>query len=104
VIDLKRSARRFTAAVGVDDAMGKNGSVEFRVLGDGQLLWTSGVVRGGEQAKPIDVDLTGVSILQLLASDGGDGNAQDHSDWADAQLEMIGDQRPEAIDPATITN
>src|ERR1700683_1334571 len=47
-LDLRKQATRFTAFVGVDAEAGKNGSVEFRVKGDGKLLWTSGVMHGGE--------------------------------------------------------
>jgi alpha-galactosidase len=87
-VNLDGKGRRFTAKVGVDDAANGAGSVEFQVIGDGRTLWTSGVMRGGQAAKPVDVDLTGVKLLALRVTDGGDGNGNDQADWADFQLVM----------------
>ncbi|HEX7655307.1 MAG TPA: alpha-galactosidase [Verrucomicrobiae bacterium] len=85
-LDLAANARAFEAQVGVNDSAGKQGSVEFVVTGDGQPLWSSGVMRGGEPAKPVKVDLTGIKILELLVTEGGDGAGSDHADWADARI------------------
>ena len=85
-----RGATRFTAWVGVDDEMrGHPGSVEFQILGDGRLLWRSGVLRVGTPAARADVSLKGVSFVQLVVTDGGDGIDSDHADWADARIEGI---------------
>jgi alpha-glucosidase len=32
------------------------------------------------------VDVTGVRMLRLLVTDGGDGRDFDHADWTDARL------------------
>ncbi|MGH7994537.1 MAG: NPCBM/NEW2 domain-containing protein, partial [Limisphaerales bacterium] len=64
-VKLDGGAKRFTAEVGVDDSAGGQGSVEFIVLGDGKVLWRSGVLKGGEAAKPVDVDLVGIQTLIL---------------------------------------
>jgi len=80
-------AARFTAFVGVDDEPKTHpGSVEFQVLGDGRVLWRSGVMKTGDPARRADVDLAGVRVLELRATDGGDGIDSDHADWADAHL------------------
>jgi alpha-galactosidase len=97
-VNLDRKATRFTAEVGVDDGAGKQGSVEFIVSGDGKILWRSEVIRGGRAAIPVTVDLTGVKILGLSVTDGGDGISDDHADWADANISMIdGAAKPSAI-------
>src|SRR5438034_3705848 len=71
-VDLKRGAKRFTASVGVDDEVrNSKASVEFEVLGDGQVLWTSELMKAGDPAKEVDVDLSGISLLTLLVNDGG---------------------------------
>jgi alpha-galactosidase len=89
---------RFTAQVGMDDnRKGLPGSVEFRVYGDGKLLYQSGVMRPGEPAKPVDLDLRGVKILLLKVTGAGDGIAHDHADLADAVFQVSG-ANPEAID------
>ena len=100
-IDLKGGSTRFTASVGIDGedgAIGNDGSVEFIVLGDGKELFRSGVMRGGQKAKSADVDLTGLKMLILRVTDGGDGNARDHGDWAEAVFQVAG-ARPETVPP-----
>ena len=94
VIDLKGSATRFTAKVGVDDEKNGQGSVEFHLIGDGKRLYDSGVVRGKQTAKEVDIDLTGVKKLILTVTDAGDGNSSDHADWAEAAIAYSG-ARPE---------
>jgi alpha-galactosidase len=85
-VDVGGNATRFIAQVGVDDSAGGQGSVEFIVSGDGKILWRSGLMTGGQAAMPVDVDLTDVRILGLRVTDGGDGESNDHADWADAKV------------------
>jgi alpha-galactosidase len=99
-LKLDGKARRFFARVGVDDSAAGQGSVEFCVMGDGKVLWRSGLMAGGQAALPVEVNLTGVRILGLRVSDGGDGSGSDHADWADAGLEMQADApKPGALAP-----
>jgi len=77
---------RFSAQVGIDDEVTQSGSVDFQVLGDGRPLAASGVRRSADPAATLTADLTGVRILTLRATDGGDGKNFDHADWADARL------------------
>ena len=88
-VGLGGNAARFTATVGVDDAAEKQGSVEFRVLGDGQLLWQSGLMKPGQTPKTLDVNLKGVKYLTLESSDGDDGISNDHANWAGAFFEGV---------------
>jgi alpha-galactosidase len=89
---------RFTASVGVDDEVGKQGSIEFQVTGDGKTLWESGVLHGGDPAKEVSVALDGVKLLILTVGDTGDGISYDHADWADARIVMK-EGKPEATAP-----
>ena len=87
VLDVRGKAMRLESLVGVDDEPKTyGGSVEFAVLGDGKTLWKSGVMKGGDSAKPVNVDLGGVKSLELRVTDGGDGNDSDHADWINARL------------------
>ena len=97
-IALGGTAERFTAMVGVDDEVGKNGSVVFKVTGDGKTLWDSGVLHGGDRAKDVSVALDGVKKLVLTVGDAEDGISYDHADWADARLVMK-EGKPEAVAP-----
>jgi len=97
-IDLKKSCRSFSAYVGVDDEVnGKIGSVRFRIYGDGRLLFNSGILKAGEQAKKVDIDLTGCKTLTLSVDPAGDNTSYDHADWADAMFVVAG-YDPIAID------
>ena len=96
-VDLSRGSQRFLAWVGVDDEVrGNIGSVEFQIHGDGKLLWQSGVMKAGQPAKAVDVNLQGVDTLLLIVDPAGDGNASDHADWAEGRFEVTG-VRPKAI-------
>ncbi|HUQ56660.1 glycoside hydrolase family 97 catalytic domain-containing protein [Lentzea sp.] len=84
---LGRGCERLTAKVGLDDETEQPGSVAFQVFGDDRLLYDSGVITGkGAAARPIDVDVTGVRMLSLRVTDGGDGKNFDHGDWAEPTL------------------
>ena len=87
-IELNGEAERFQASVGVDDEMARQrSSVEFIVVGDDKELWKSGILRAGNAAQECSVDLTGVKVLELIVTDGGDGNGYDHADWANAKFD-----------------
>ena len=61
-VQLNGGTSRFSAKVGVDDSQkGNPGSVEFRVIADGKTLFKSGVMKPGDAAKSVDVDLTAPS-------------------------------------------
>jgi beta-galactosidase GanA len=81
---------RFTAVAGVDDETGTAGSVTFGAVGDGAALTTTPTLTGGSDSAGIDVDVTGVQQLDLIIADGGDGNGNDHGDWANAKLTCAG--------------
>ena len=97
-IALKGGSDRFTAKVGIDDEVGAGrGTVEFRVSVDGKLVWASGIMKCGDPAKMVDVNLKGVKQMILSVSDSGDNYNFDHSDWADASFEVSG-QKPETVE------
>lgn len=100
VIDLAKGSSRFNASVGVDDEVaGSPSSIRFEVLADGgKSLWSSGVMKAGDPAKAIDVDVTGLDHLTLKVDDAGDSNQFDHADWAEARLEVTAAQ-PKIVGP-----
>ena len=74
----------------MDDEVEKRGSVVFEVIADGKTMWESGVLRGGDPAKQVEVDLTAVKTLLLHVTDAADGMNYDHADWAEVQLTYTG--------------
>ena len=90
---LGSSYNRFVSYIGVDDEVGNNGSVVFQIWADGIQLYDSGLMTGSSATKFINVDVTGRQNFRLVVTDGSNGVAYDHADWADAQL-VIGNFTP----------
>ncbi|MDR6637688.1 endo-alpha-N-acetylgalactosaminidase family protein [Paenarthrobacter nitroguajacolicus] len=79
----------FKALVGVDDAKlnkGLHGSVVFIVKGDGRELLRTPVLSADSAALPLNVDITGVRNVELIADKNGDDAGDDWGDWADAKF------------------
>ncbi len=79
----------FLATIGIDDEENGRGigSVDFRVYGDGTLLYDSGVLTNASPAVNINVSVAGVQTLMLVANNGVPGSIDyDHADWAGARL------------------
>ena len=96
-LDLKGGSERFSAVVGVDDAAGnQQASISVKIVGDGKTLWKTGVMKLGQPAQPVDLDVSGIKSLLLLVDSTGDGIAYDHADWADAKLLVTG-ARPQIV-------
>ena len=77
---------RFKAMVGADDSTEGRGSVVFQIFGDDRKLFDSGVLRKGDAAKAVDVDLTGRRLIELRVTDAGDGMNSDHANWCEARF------------------
>ena len=81
----------FTAWVGVDcndQTRGGAGSVTFSVSTEDGALFTSKVLRGGQEAVKVNLDTKGVKTLYLEVGDAGDGPGCDHADWADGVVTL----------------
>ena len=74
-IALDGRVKRFRAKVGLDDGARGQGSAVFRVLGDEQELFHSGLMKTGQAARPVDVTLKRVRELLLIVEPGPEGSA-----------------------------
>jgi alpha-galactosidase len=91
LIQLNGKATLFTANVGIDDEVkGQKPAVEFVVYGDKKKLWSSGIMHFGDAPIACSVPVEGVQKLELVVTDGGNGNYYDHADWADAKFTTTG--------------
>ena len=98
-VELNGDTERFIAFVGVDDNVGTDASsVFFRVVGDGQTLFKSEIMRWKQSAQKIDLDVKGVKLLILLTESAGDGITADYGNWADAGFWVDG-QHPVIVGP-----
>lgn len=76
----------FYAVVGVDDHARPRGSVVFKVIADGAVVFDSGLLTGRDAPREVRVPLKGVRELVLRVEDGGDLDLSDEANWADARL------------------
>lgn len=101
-IDLKGVATKFSAMVGIDDAVkAPAGSVIFGAWVDGKQVADSGIMRGGDAPKLISADLSGAKRLVLAVIDANDGTGGDTANWGGAMISLVpgAQARPEVIVP-----
>jgi alpha-galactosidase len=85
-VRLGQRCTSFSASVGVDDEVTAGGTVTFQVWADGDALADTGVMKLGDPARKLVLDVTGKNELRLLVGNARDGNLGDHADWADAKV------------------
>jgi len=107
-VKLNRNFKQFQSLVGVDDGAGAGkGDVRFYVYGDSVLLYQSQILSAGNTPETISVDVTGITILELIADKISD-NSNDHADWAEARLTVAPSQVINSIqyasDAVTVRN
>lgn len=83
-VDLNRACSSYDAFVGVDDLTMKLGKVSFSVYADGRRVWASGVIKGGDPAVPVHVDLTGRTTVRLVVEPHSGVDSVALADWADS--------------------
>ncbi|MEV5099145.1 sigma-70 family RNA polymerase sigma factor [Streptomyces rochei] len=86
VIDLNRSCSSYDALAGVDDMTLKLGKVYFSVYADGDLLWKSDMIKGGDPAVPVHVDLTGRDSVSLVVEPHNHLDDIALADWAESRF------------------
>lgn len=91
---LKGNATEFSATVGVDDQGNQFLPHQFYVVADGKVLFASGDMKYGDKPKSFTVDLRGVQRMGLLVKVNDQGYTKVYSNFADAQITMIGDTKP----------
>ena len=89
VYDLSGKAYdKFEALLGVDMGIAAqtNSSIVFKVVGDGEVLATTKVIKHADDMAYINVPVKGVSELVIEVSDSGNGNTSDHGIIANPKL------------------
>ena len=78
--------RLFKAIVGIDDAArDRGGDVALEIKGDGKSLWKMNV-RSGEAAHALELDISGIKRLEIVADFGEHQDIADHLDLCDAKV------------------
>lgn len=88
VVALRRRYARFQSDIGID-AASAGGSAVFQVFGDGKKLFESGIRRKADAPLAVDISVEGIDSLELVVTDAGDGNSNDHADWGGARLTAL---------------
>jgi hypothetical protein len=83
-LDLAKGLKRLQSRFGVQD--GHPGSVVFVVKGDGKELFRSSLIKE-RTIQSLDVDVTGISKLELLTENGNDGTNGDWGVWLEPTLQ-----------------
>ena len=87
-------ATEFSAVVGVDDKGMKDLPHRFYVIGDRKILFESGDMKLGDEPKQVKVNLNGIKRLGLLVTVDA-RVTMDYTNWADAQIVMKDDFKPQ---------
>ncbi|MFG2521268.1 sigma-70 family RNA polymerase sigma factor [Streptomyces sp. NPDC048527] len=85
-IDLNRTCTAYDAFAGVDDMTLGTGAVRFSVYADGVRLWKSQVLRGGDPAVPVHVDLAGHKAIRLVTEPQTSFDSLAVGDWAESRF------------------
>ncbi|MGW2532289.1 NPCBM/NEW2 domain-containing protein [Streptomyces sp. NPDC001595] len=85
-IDLNRECTSYRALVGVDDMTLKLGKVYFSVWADGVPLWKSPMIKGGDPAVPVRVNLAGRESVRLVVEPHSHFDDLAVADWADSEF------------------
>jgi hypothetical protein len=75
----------FRADVGIDDRCSAHSGVQFRIFGDGRLLFSSGLIKAPAVVKP-ELDVRGVRELELRTVSSDKAAASACANWANAML------------------
>ncbi len=102
LVNLEGKATSFSGFVGADDRNDFSMNMEFQLIADQKVIWTSGIMHKGMPARQFAVDLKNVQKLALLVVEAGDGIMYDHADWLEAKFETTGSVIPETVKPEPV--
>ncbi len=89
VVRLPGPAKSFAAQVGIDtNGQYGGGSIIFIVQSGGKELYRSPVMRRGQKARSVEVDLKNAAEFSLIVNDSGDNINSDQASWADARVTL----------------
>ena len=87
--------RQFVALASNNGRLEK-GSVTFIIKGNGKELFNSGIMKAGDAAKPVELSLKGIDLLEMIVDDGGDGASGDAALWIDPVI-TYNKKQPECV-------
>jgi len=82
--DLNGKYNSFHSYIGLNDSSSDNACVEFQVICDGELKYTSSKVKRFDKIRPVNVDISEANTLELRCFNLGDYIS--HSIWIDPNI------------------
>ncbi|WP_195266780.1 NPCBM/NEW2 domain-containing protein [Clostridium sp. 1001275B_160808_H3] len=87
IYELDGNYSNFSTYVGTDKNYNDNRTtIIFRIFADGEEVYTSDVIRKDSEAEFVNLDVTGVTELKLVADDADGSGLGDFASWADTKL------------------
>lgn len=103
VYQLDGNYTNFSSYVGTDKNYNDNRtSIIFRIFADGVEVYTSDVIRRDTEAEYVNLDVTGVHELKLVADDADGNGLGDFASWADTKLYTT-NAAPDLIIPSSVS-
>lgn len=97
----------FTGVVGIDNRSSGQGAASFRIVADGQTLFSSPLMKVGQASLPFAVRVAGKMKLELIVTEPQDATSPVYADWGNAYLQaapaatpQTGATQPAHSDPA----
>lgn len=89
VFATNKGFKRFSAKAALPDYLisRSQGSVVFKVIGDGRELWRSSRITAGIPPESVNLDISRFDRITLEADDAGDGITSDHALWLEPRFE-----------------
>lgn len=75
--------------VGRDDSgdnIYNSGNVQFKIKGDGAILWTSTIHGTLTNVENFNISIAGINVIELYVDNSTDNDYFDHGDWIDMYL------------------
>ena len=102
VYNLDGNYTNFSTYVGTDKNYNHNKTtIIFKIFADGEEVYTSDVIRRDSKADLVNLDVTGVKELRLVADDADGNLLGDFASWADTKL-YITNAKPELTIPKSV--
>ncbi|WP_196000706.1 NPCBM/NEW2 domain-containing protein [Clostridium sp. 1001271B_151109_B4] len=87
IYELDGNYSNFSTYLGTDKNYNDNRTtIIFRIFADGDEIYTSDVIRRDSEAEFVNLDVTGVKELKLVADDADGSGLGDFTSWADTKL------------------
>ncbi|MDU5110717.1 MAG: NPCBM/NEW2 domain-containing protein [Clostridium sp.] len=102
VYNLDGNYTNFSTYVGTDKNYDDNRTtIIFKIFADGQEVYTSDVIRKGSEAELVNLDVTGVKELKLVANDADGNGLGDFASWGDTKVYTT-NAKPKLTIPASV--